>query len=64
MLSAEIIRELEETMQKLTSLQVIVCTFDTLSFSVCCTSLAQLLTICISYAFYIHAQLSRHLLAV
>ena len=35
------------------SVQVIVGTFDSLLFSVCCVSLVQLLTICISYAFYI-----------
>ena len=52
MLSAESIRELREDYDN--NVQVIVCTFDTcLLFSVSCISLAQLLTICISYAFYI-----------
>ena len=64
MLSAEIIGALRENHAETdNSVQMIICTIDSLLFSVCCVSLAQLLTICI-VVLSIYAKLSSHLLAI
>ena len=65
MLSAEAIRELGDDNTESVKNSSIYCLQYTLSllFSVCSTSLAQLLVICISYS-YIYAKLSIHVLTI